>query len=470
MLDRENKFGPATASDELLRKEDSELPDLYSRKFTHGHTDLNNETLVAKAEQHLAKIDSSYVYYAPDAPIMVRGENTHVYDVNGREYFDLVSGFSALNQGHCHPAIVRTLTEQSSRLTHTSQTLSESKILLAEKLANISPIPKALVHFDLGGSRAVEMTLLLVKAFTGKTKFVAFQNSFHGRSMGALSIHDLDTNANFVQVPANHYKANYPYCFRCPLSKEPSSCHLECASDLEEICSKYDDIGAVIVEPALGARGYIFPPLRFLKHVREVCDRYNLLMIDDEVQMALGRTGTMFSCSDSEVVPDIIVLSKSICGGFWPLAAVIGRRDIMQSVPPGTFGNTFAGNPLACAVALTSIEVIEREGLCENSRRVGEYFRAELLKLAREFRFLGSVEGRGLGIGVEIVTADGRSPDAVRTQAIVRGGLKHGLLLQRGGKYKNRLTLIPPLTLTEREVDEICRRLRHVFTDTINAV
>ncbi|MBU1381139.1 aspartate aminotransferase family protein [Myxococcota bacterium] len=431
--------------------------------LTHGvlriKVTLRQEYLEA-ASEYLARLDNSYSYFPEDdTPVFVRGKGSRLYDPDGNEFLDMVAGYGALNQGHTHPKIVASLLAQADRLTHTSATLSDVKIEFAEKLASISPIPNTKVHFDLGGARAVEGAKLLTRAYTGKSKVISFHNSFHGRSTGSLSMYDADTFHHLFHSPRDYYSASYPYCYRCPAGLKKETCNYECLNGVYDILEENKDIGAIIVEPALGARGYIIPPKTFFKKLRRICDKYGLLLIDDEIQMGLGRLGSMFACEYYETVPDIILLSKSIAGGMWPLSAILASKDIMERIRPGTLGSTFAGAPLGCAVGIASIEVIEEEQLCRRSLEYGEYFMEELHKHLSEFPIIGNIDGIGLGIGIELILPNGE-PATEEAQKLQLTALRNRLLLQRGGPAKNIINLIPALTITKAEIDEAVLRIR----------
>ncbi|MGM0597945.1 MAG: aspartate aminotransferase family protein [Myxococcota bacterium] len=420
------------------------------------------------AENSLAKMDNSYKYFPEeDTPMFVKGKGVRLYDPDGNEYFDMVSGYSALNQGHTHPKIVASLMNQANRLTHTSATLSDAKIELAAKLSKMSPIPDTLVHFDIGGARAVEGAKILVRAYTGKSKVISFTNSFHGRSTGSLSMYNADTFQHLFNVPRDYYQANYPYCYRCPMGKEKGSCSFECMDSIKKTFENNNDIGGIIVEPALGARGYILPPEGFYKKLRRLCDEHGILLISDEIQMGLGRLGSMFACEIYDTVPDIILLSKSLAGGMWPLSAILGRKEIMEIVRPGTLGSTFAGAPLACGVAITSLEVIEDENLCERSEILGSYFKNELEDRFSQNSMVANIDGMGLAIGVEFNLPNG-DPATEETKKIQHIALKEGLLLQRGGPFKNIINMIPALNITREEINEFIDRFEQVVLKVEN--
>jgi 4-aminobutyrate aminotransferase-like enzyme len=416
-----------------------------------------------RAKETLARLDNSYAYFPEDeTPIFVKGKGCRLYDPDGREYLDMVAGYSALNQGHTHPKIISSLMKQANKLTHTSATLSDQKVLLAEKLVELSPIPNTMVHFDLGGSRIVEGAKVLTRAYTGKKKVISFQHSYHGRSTGSLSLYNADTFQELFNVSRDYYSTPYPYCKKCPVNKEKATCKYECLDNINEILENHSDVGGIIVEPALGARGYIFPPKGFFKRIRRICDEYGILFIDDEIQMGLGRLGKMFACELYDTVPDIILLSKSLAGGMWPLSAILGKKEIMTNVRVGTLGSTFAGAPLGCAIGLASIEVIEEEKLCERSVEFGKYLLDETIKKFSSHELVGGIEGCGLAIGIEFELPNG-NPATEETQRIQFLGLRNGILLQRGGPSKNIINLIPPLTITKEEIDEFIVRFDNIL-------
>jgi 4-aminobutyrate aminotransferase-like enzyme len=418
-----------------------------------------NQKLLNKAKNSLARLDNSYAYFPEDeTPLFVKGVGVRLWDADGNEYLDLVAGYSSLNQGHSHPEIVSSLLKQANRLTHTSATLSDVKVELADRLASISPIPDTMVHFDIGGARAVEGAKILTTAYTGKPKVISFGHSFHGRSTGSLSLYNADTFQHLWNVPRDYYTANYPICAKCPEGKEKATCKYECLNTIQDTLDKHHDIGGIIVEPALGARGYIFPPKGFYKRIRRICDEHGLLFIDDEIQMGLGRLGSMFACDIYDTVPDIILLSKSLAGGMWPLSAILGRKKIMQRIRPGILGSTFAGSPIACAAGIAALDVLEKENLSRRSLEMGEYFVKKLKIQLEKYDIVGKIEGMGLAIGIEFNLPNG-DPATEETQTLQLTALRNGLLLQRGGPSKNIINMIPALIISKAEIDEAVDRL-----------
>jgi len=420
-----------------------------------------------RAAKVLARIDNSYAYFPEnETPVFNRGEGIYLYDPDGVEYLDMVAGYGTVNQGHTHPHIVQALLKQANLLAHTSATLSNVKVELAEKLAELSPIPETMVHFDLGGARATEGAKVLVRAYTGKPKVISFSNAFHGRSAGSLSMYNADQFQFLYNIQKDYYTAPYPYCRRCPFGKTCDSCSWECLGKVQDILRENRDVGGIIVEPALGARGYIFPPMDFFKRLRRICDEHGVLLISDEIQMGMGRLGAMFACELYDTVPDIILLAKSLGGTMWPLSAILGRRAIMQSVRPGTLGSTFAGAPLACGVGLASLEVFEMENLCEKSQTLGKYFLDSLRERASGFPLIVHIEGLGLAIGIEFELPNG-DPATAEVERLHHMALRKRLLLQRGGPAKNMINMIPALTITREQIDEVVDRFVELLNDLL---
>lgn len=414
----------------------------------------SQEEYLNQASKVLARSDNSYTNYpANETPVFNRGEGIYLYDLDGVEYIDMTAGYGTANQGYTHPHIVQSLLRQANLLAHTGATLTKVKIELAGKLAEISPIPETLVHLDLGGSRATECAKVFVRAYTGKPKVISFSNSFHGRTAGSLSMYNADQYQFLYNIQKDYYTAPYPYCHRCAFDKTCESCNWECIDKVQGLLQEHRDVGGVIVEPALGEFGFVFPPMDFFKRLRRVCDEYGVLLISDEVQMGLGRLGTMFACNLYDTVPDLILLANSLAGTMWPLSAVLGRRPIMQSIRPGTLGSTFAGAPLACGVALASLEVFEMENLCQRSQMLGEYFLDRLRKRARGYPLSMNIDGRGLAIGIEFELPNG-APATNEVAILHRMALRKKLLVHHGGPAKNMLNMIPALTITREQIDD----------------
>ncbi len=384
--------------------------------------------------------------------VAARGEGAIVEDVDGNRFLDFNAGIAVVASGHCHPAVVKAIREQAARLIHMSGTdfYYENMVELAEKLAALVPGggPRR-VYFGNSGTEAVEAALKMARYHTGRDKFLAFLGSFHGRTMGALSL----TSSKVAQrkkfgplVPGVHHIA-YPYCYRCPVNLDVNTCRVECLKQAErlfETILPVDEIAAIVVEPIQGEGGYVVPPQKFFDELQAMAKRHNLLLIADEVQSGMGRTGKMWASDHFGLAPDIITIAKGIASGM-PLSATVARADVMQW-KPGAHASTYGGNPVAVAASLATLELLENE-LVENSARVGEFIMSRIADWPRRFPCVGDVRGRGLMIGVEFVrggAAKERAPE-IRDR-VERLAFERGLLVLGAGQ--NSIRLCPPLVVT----------------------
>ncbi|MFB3776474.1 MAG: acetyl ornithine aminotransferase family protein [Bryobacteraceae bacterium] len=387
-----------------------------------------------------------------------RGEGAIVEDVDGNRFLDFSAGIAVVATGHCHPRVVAAIQEQAQRLIHMSGTdfYYESLAELAARLAALAPGggPHR-VHFANSGAEAVEAAIKLARYHTGRDRFLAFLGGFHGRTIGALSL----TASKAVQrrgfgplVPGIHH-VPYAYCYRCAYGKQPGTCAVECVKAIEEQVFKTivpaDEVAAIVLEPIQGEGGYVVPPRKFLDELQEVARRHGILLIADEVQSGMGRTGRMWASEHFDLVPDITAVAKGIASGL-PLGATLARAEIMQW-ERGAHASTFGGNPVAVAAALTTIELLG-EGLVENAARIGRYMMARLREWPGRHRSVGDVRGLGLMIGIELVKDRETRESAPRLRdRVVQSAFERGLLVLGAGDSVIRLS--PPLTITRDQAD-----------------
>lgn len=387
-----------------------------------------------------------------------KGRGAWVKDPDGNEFLDFTSGIAVTNAGHCHPRVVRAIERQARKLLHMSGTdfYYEPQVRLAEKLAGLAPGKgKKKVFFTNSGAEAVEAAIKLARYHTGREKLIAFFGAFHGRTLGALSL----TASRVIQrekfgplLPGVHH-VGYGYCYRCPYNLKYPECDIACVSYLEETLFKKtvpaDEVAAVVAEPIQGEGGFVMPPPGYHERLRELTERHKILLIADEVQSGMGRTGKMFAMEHWGIEPDIIAVAKGIASGM-PLGAIIARSELVDW-GPGSHASTFGGNPVACAAALETIDLLETR-LMENARVVGDYLKSRLLELAPKYPFIGDVRGRGLMIGIELVKDRVTKEPAVdERNKIVQKAFRRGLLLLGCGESGIRFT--PPLVVTRQEVD-----------------
>ncbi|MEM2057798.1 MAG: acetyl ornithine aminotransferase family protein [Thermoproteota archaeon] len=389
-------------------------------------------------------------------PIVIdRGYGCWVYDVNGSKYLDFCSSIAVSLVGHCHPKVVESIKTQAEKLIHYTLAafLHEPAIELAGKLLAISN-KSGKVFFTNSGTEAVEGAIKIVKGFFKGSRpwIIGFVGGFHGRSIGSLSVTASKSIQRrwFSPLLSCVEHVPYPYCYRCPFRLNSDSCSLHCISFIEDqVFGKLLDpseVGCIVFEPIQGEGGCIVPPNNFWNEVEKLCRRHGILMVADEVQTGLGRTGKWLALEHWRVSPDITCLSKGLASGL-PLGAIIGNNDVM-SLPEGTHASTLGGNPVSCSSALATLSVIEEEGLLENSRKVGEYMLKRLGELKECYSMIGDVRGKGLLIGIELV--DEKNKPLPEAQKItIKECLKNGLLITGAGASTLRLT--PPLNISIEE-------------------
>jgi 4-aminobutyrate aminotransferase len=410
----------------------------------------------AVIEQDQQVVSPSYTRCYP--LVAEKGEGAIIEDIDGNRFLDFNAGIAVVATGHCHPAVVRAIQEQAARLIHMSGTDFYYKELaaLAQKLNEIAPgdVPRR-VSFGNSGAEAMEGAIKLARYSTGRDKIIAFLGSFHGRTMGALSLTARKSvqRAGFGPLVPGVVHAPYPYCYRCPFGKEPDSCAVECVQHIEKnlltTISPAQETAAIVVEPVQGEGGYIVPPKKFFDELRRVCDENGILLIFDEVQSGMGRTGKMWAAQHFDAVPDIFSVAKGVASGM-PLGATVARADLM-TWPPGAHASTFGGNPVSCVASLVTIRLLE-EGLIENAARTGEYMRERMRSWPERFPNVGDVRGLGLMIGIELVRDQKTKEKAPQLRdRIVDLAFQRGLLILGAGD--NTLRLCPPLIVTRDQCD-----------------
>ena len=399
--------------------------------------------------------------YTRDYPLVAqRGQGAIVEDVDGNCFLDFAAGIAVVSTGHCHPDVVAAIQKQAETLIHMSGTDFYYPLLaqLAEKMAQITPgtFPKK-VSFGNSGAEAIEAAMKIARYHTRRHQFIAFLGCFHGRTFGALSL----TASKAVQRrgfgPLLSCVTHVPYAnpYRCPAGHRAPECVCDCiCSDLLErqlfkTAVPPEEVAAIVVEPIQGEGGYIIPPPRFLDKLRRLADKYGILLIFDEVQCGMGRTGKMWACEHFGVVPDILVTAKGIASGL-PLGVTVARADLMNW-GPGAHASTFGGNPVACAAALETIRLLEEKYIA-NAARVGEYILGRIADWPHKHRLVGQVRGRGLMIGIELVKSqETREPNPEVRKQVIGRAFEQGLLILGCGESTVRL--MPPLLIDREQAD-----------------
>ncbi|MEM0129709.1 MAG: acetyl ornithine aminotransferase family protein [Thermoplasmata archaeon] len=413
-----------------------------------------------RAREVMARDDRYLMLGTKTSPVVAESaRGVWVRDVDGNRLLDFAAGISVVNVGHCHPEVVRAIREQAGTLMHFAGTdfYYDNQTRLAEKLTSIAPGSFAKkVFFTNSGTESAEAALKLARFRRQRQIVIGLIGSFHGRTMGALSL----TASKPVQrqgfnpyvTGGTHIPA--PYCYRCPYKLEYPSCDLYCAKILRELYFETvippEDVAAFVAEPVLGEGGYIVPPKGWHAAIRSILDEWKIPLIDDEVQAGMGRTGRWFAIEHHGVVPEMITMAKALANGL-PIGAVIFPKEF-DFPKPGSHSNTFGGNLVAVAAALATIGVIEKERLLDNARRRGEHLIARLRELAQRHEVIGDVRGLGLMVATEFVTdRRTRAPAVALRDRVIEEALKRGLILLPCGRSSIRY--IPPLVVTDEEID-----------------
>lgn len=389
-------------------------------------------------------------------PVFVqRARNAEVWDLEGKRYIDFASGIAVVNTGHSHPHIVQAVREQLEAFSHSCLMITPyaNAVELAERLLATAPFAEGKAIFLSTGAEAVENAVKIARAHTGRPGVIAFSGGFHGRT-------NLCMGLTGKVVPYKHGFGPFtPEIYHVPFPAEYLGVRAEDSLQALEQLFRNDiepaRVAAIIIEPVQGEGGFYPAPDGFLARLREVCDRHGMVFICDEIQTGFGRTGRMFACEYEGVAPDIITLAKGLAGGF-PIAAVIGKREIMDAAEPGGLGGTYAGSPLGCAAALAVLDVMEKEQLCQRSVEVGRRLADGLRGLQSQYPDrIGDVRGKGAMVAMELIQhGDARQADTGLTKALVAAAGQNGLLLLSCGVRSNVIRILAPLTIPFDHLDE----------------
>jgi 4-aminobutyrate aminotransferase len=407
-------------------------------------------------------------YPRPYPFVMSHGRGTQVWDVDGNSYLDFAAGIAVCATGHAHPEVVSAIREAAGDFIHiSSDWWHERMCKLGERLTELAPMNEpAMTFFCQSGTESVEGAIKLARYVTKRPRYLAFLGAFHGRTMGSLSFtaSKYTQQLGFAPTMPGVTHVPYPNTYR-PLFRgdDQGAAVIDYIRMLFERNVPASEVAAIMIEPLQGEGGYLVPPPGFLKSLRALCDEHGILLIFDEVQSGVGRTGKMWACQHDGVSPDIMTSAKGLASGM-PIGAVIAKRSIMEKWKYGAHGNTFGGNPVCCAAALATLDLVERE-YAANAGTVGDHFKSRLEALQRDYKCIGDVRGRGLMIGMEMVEKDGK-PASALCEAILTNAFKQGLLLLSCGTSTVRF--IPPLSTTKEEVDEAVGILRNVLGQTLS--
>jgi 4-aminobutyrate aminotransferase len=425
-----------------------------------------------KARALLAR-DSQVVSpsYPRDYPfVMSHGRGVEVWDVDGNRFLDFAAGIAVCSTGHSHPRVVQAITDAAGKFLHISSDYwHEGQIVLGEKINALSPTDEpAMSFFCQSGTEAVEGALKLARYVSGRSRFIGFLGGFHGRTMGSLAF----TASKYTQQKG--FFATMPGVTHVPY---PNSYRpLFAGADQGQAVLDYienvlfasnvpaSEVAGILIEPIQGEGGYLVPPDGFLAGLRKLCDRHGILLIFDEVQCGVGRSGKMFAAEHFGVKPDIMTLAKGLGSGM-PIGLVVAKKSIMRQWQRGAHGNTYGGNPLCCAAALTTLELVEGE-YAANAARVGSHFMARLRDLQTRYPVIGDVRGKGLMIGMELVVdPDTREPAKALCDAVITRAFHQGLLLLSCGASTVRF--MPPLMVNKEQVDEAMELLEAALVEAL---
>lgn len=429
-----------------------------------------SQALLAEREQAVAG------GLATSIPVFAaRAEGALVEDVDGNVFLDFAGGIGAQNVGHNRPEVVHAVQEQASRFLHVCAqvTMYEEYTAVAQRLAAITPGTHAKkVMLTNSGAEAVENAVKIARRYTGRPGVIALQNAFHGRTLLGMTLTGKANpyKAGFGPFAPDVYRAPFPYPYRMPeFGDDAEAVAKACIAELERLITVEvgaDRIAAVIAEPVQGEGGFIVAPDSYFPMLADLCRRHGILFIADEIQSGFGRTGKLFAMEHYGVVPDLMVVGKSLAAGL-PLAAVVGRADVVDATPPGGLGGTYAGNPAACAAALAVMDLFKDGTLLAQGQALGERLRAALEEMQQQFPLIGEVRGLGAMLAAELVTdRETREPASEAAAAIVRYCYEHGLLLLRCGAHGNVLRFLMPLSTAPEQLDEglavLADAFRHV--------
>ena len=396
-------------------------------------------------------------------------QGCYIFDVHGNKYLDFTCGIGVTNTGHCHPRVVEAIQKQAGLLIHGQANIVFHRPML-ELIHELQTIVNPAIDgffFTNSGAEAIEGAIKLARHATGKSNIIVFQGSFHGRTVGTMSLTTSKTiyRSGYQPLMAGVFVAPYPYSYRYGWSDEQTS--EWCLDELEFLFlsqTSPSETAAILIEPVLGEGGYVVPPAEFLTKIREICDKYGIILIIDEIQSGFGRTGKWFAQEHFNVTPDIMTVAKGIASGL-PLSGVFSRLELMKKWQPGTHGGTYGGNAVACAAGVATVKALKDEKMPENARIRGEQLINHLRRVQLDFPVIGDIRGLGLMIGVEFRTVD-RKPDKATTKAVVAECFNRKLMLLTCGTYDNVIRWIPPLIVTENEIDQAIG----IFVDALSSV
>jgi 4-aminobutyrate aminotransferase/(S)-3-amino-2-methylpropionate transaminase len=405
----------------------------------------DSKTLLQKMERYVPRAVS------PLAPfIIAEGRGAVVKDLEGKSYIDLTGGWGCLNVGHAHPKVVRAIQEQAQKFTHTdcSVIMYDVYIELAERLVQRAPgpSPKKAIFFN-SGAEAVENAVKISRSYTKRKAVVVFDGAFHGRTYMALTMtHKAKPyKEGFAPFMSDVYRMPFPNPYRTPMDFgrwEKQLFHLV----------NPDEIACIVFEPVQGEGGFVVPQEGFVQFLRELTKKHGIVLVADEIQTGIGRTGKFFACEHYGIEPDLITLAKSLAAGM-PLSAVVGVQEVIDAPGDSAIGGTYVGNPVACAAALAVLDIVEEENLLERAVKLGRYMKERFLQMQQKYEIIGDVRGLGAMVGIELVKdRTTKEPASDETMAVVTECLANGVIIAKAGLYGNVIRMLVPLVIKEDEL------------------
>ncbi|ASJ97952.1 4-aminobutyrate--2-oxoglutarate transaminase [Shewanella marisflavi] len=421
---------------------------------------MSNAELQARKTQAIARGQgNAYPVYVE------RASNAELWDVEGKRYIDFGTGIAVCNTGHSHPKVVAAVKAQLDNFSHTCVMVNpyESAVALAEQLNQLAPgDSQKKTIFVTTGAEAVENCIKIARAHTGRRGVIAFNGGFHGRTNLTMALTGKITpyKHQFGPFAGDIFHAPYPMALHGVSVKDS----LKAIENLFKVDIAPCDVAAIIVEPVQGEGGFYAAPPEFLQALRALCDKHGIVLVMDEIQTGFGRTGKMFSCEHAGVEPDLMTMAKGIAGGF-PLAAVVGKSEIMDAPLPGGLGGTYGGSPVGCVAALAVLEVMKEEQLVERAVKIGDTFNQALCALKEQYpQIIGEVRNQGAMIAMELVIdGDSEQPNTALTQAIIANAAEHGLVLLACGFYGNVIRFLPALTISDEVMAEGLAKFNTLF-------
>jgi 4-aminobutyrate aminotransferase/(S)-3-amino-2-methylpropionate transaminase len=428
---------------------------------SHSNSSLHDRRNAVIAKGNVSGTDR-YIAHAKGAILT---------DVEGNEYIDFGGGIAVMNVGHSHPKVVQAIQDQAAKFTHTCFMVTpyEGPVLLAEKLCAAVPgdFPKAAM-FANSGAEAVENAVKIARYYTKKSAIIAFENGFHGRTLMCMTLTSKVKPYKYGLGPfaPEVYRMPFANCYRCPYNLQYPGCGVACADRLQDFFINYvpaEQTAAIIFEPVQGEGGFVAPPPEYFKKLEAICRANNILLIADEVQSGIGRTGTMFAMEQYGVAADITTVAKSLGAGM-PISAVVGRKEIMDSVHASGIGGTYNGNPLACAAALAVFDIFAEENLLEKGKKLGNRLREALVAMQKDNVIIGDVRGLGPMIAMELVKdRTTKEPAAAETKALVKFCFDRGLIILACGAYGNIIRFLMPLVISDEQLEQGLAIVREGF-------